>query len=383
MILPPATLGVLGGGQLGRYFVLAAQQMGYKTCVLDPDPLSPAGAVANEHIIAQYHDQAALQKMASLCAAITTEFENVPADTLQFLARSVPVKPDARCVSQCQNRSKEKSFLTEQGFPCAPYADIATAADIQNAAAQLFPGILKTATQGYDGKGQVTVHSREDAVEKLATFNGAICVLEQKLALEAELSVVVARNTLGDTQFFSAIQNVHYRGILDYSISPAMDIAEPLLQQAQTMAKSLIEKLNYIGTMAVEFFVVNGALLINEIAPRPHNSGHYTLDACFASQFEQQVRALCNLPLADNHFHSAAVMVNILGDLWFTNNAAEAQEPAWQLLLAIPNLHLHLYGKHEAKRGRKMGHFTVLRKTPEEAFSAAMLARAAMGIRHD
>ena len=387
-ILPPATLGMLGGGQLGRFFVLAAHEMGYKVWVLDPDPNSPAGVAADRHITAAFDDYAALDEFAAGVAAVTTEFENVPADTLEYLSKFVPVRPSADAVAVCQNRVAEKTFLATNGIPHASFAAINTEADIENANAVLFPGILKVARFGYDGKGQARVASREEAIAAFRSFHNEPCVLEQMLKLDYEVSVVLARDEDGHVKCFPTAENAHARGILDVSIAPARTSACQR-DTAEELAERIAEKLGYIGTMAVEFFVSRGELYVNEMAPRPHNSGHYTIDACVTDQFAQQVRALVGLPLGDARAHSAAVMVNLLGDIWYDpsqpgpDSHGHYREPDWSKLLEIPNLKLHLYGKHHARPGRKMGHFTVLDADPAKALATAMAARAAIGIRDE
>ena len=358
-ILPPATLGLLGGGQLGRFFVGAAHELGYRVIVLDPDPHSPAGKIADEHIVAAYEDKAALERLTQSCAAITTEFENVPADALAYLAKFIPVRPSAEAVAICQNRSAEKRFLKRHGFPHAPYADIAQASDLDAVNADLLPGILKAARFGYDGKGQARVANLTEARLAFAQFKGEPCVLESLMPLDCELSVVLARDAGGAVQCFPVAQNQHRHGILDITSVPA-GVSAALQARAREIAEGIAQKMDYVGSMAVEFFVVAGELFVNEMAPRPHNSGHYTIDACITNQYEQQVRALCNLPLGDASAHSAAVMMNLLGDLWYSQDAQHSHEPDWHKLLSVPNLKLHLYGKHHARAGRKMGHFTVI-----------------------
>lgn len=379
LILPPATLGMLGGGQLGRFFVVAAHEMGYKVAVLDPDLNSPAGAIADQHIVAAYDDQNALDVLSQTCAAVTTEFENVPADTLAYLAKFVPVRPDASCVSIAQNRIDEKNFLRNNHIPHAPFAEIHSEADIANASADLFPGILKVVRFGYDGKGQARVKNAEEAKAAFASFKGETCVLEKMLALDYEISVVLARGADGKVACFPPAENLHTNGILDVSAVPATG-SEALIGQAEILAAQIAEKMHYIGVLGVEFFVVGGELFANEMAPRPHNSGHYTIDACITNQFEQQVRALCGLPLGDARAHSAAVMVNLLGDLWYQQDKHHSKEPEWNELFDVPNLKLHLYGKQEARAGRKMGHFTVIGSNPAEVRAAALSARSAIGI---
>ena len=354
-IMPGAMLGVLGGGQLGRMFVQAAQQMGYPVTVLDPDSGSPAGRVADDFICAGYADQAALEKLGSQCAAITTEFENIPANSLRKLAKSCVVSPDAYSVSVAQNRIAEKQFLGINGFAVAPFAVIQQANDFADQdAAELLPGILKVSQFGYDGKGQIKVSSGAELLAAYEQLNHAVCVLEKFMPLKSEISVVVARGSDGEMQTFPVAENQHVNGILDVSIVPAR-ISPQLALQAQDIAGQVVKKLNYQGVLCVEFFVLHDdTLLINEIAPRPHNSGHYSINACVTSQFEQQVRTLCGLPLGATTQHSAAVMINLLGDVW------RSGEPDWNVVLQNPSAKLHLYGKTEARPGRKMGHFTVL-----------------------
>ena len=382
MILPPATLGMLGGGQLGRFFVMAAHEMGYKVVVLDPDANSPAGKIADRHLQAAYDDQDALNVMAETCAAVTTEFENVPADTLSYLAKFVPVRPGAEAVAVCQQRMQEKGFLKANGFPHAPYAEIHSEADVKGVDTALFPGILKVARFGYDGKGQARVANRDEALAAFQQFKGEPCVLEAMLSLDYEVSVVLARSASGEVKYFPVAENQHTRGILDVSIVPAR-ASSCTLGDAQEIAATVAAKMDYVGTLGVEFFVSRGQLFVNEMAPRPHNSGHYTIDTCVTDQFEQQVRALCDLPLGDPAAHSAAVMVNILGDIWFLDDPHHAKEPDWSKLFAVPNLKLHLYGKHHARPGRKMGHFTVIGNDPAQVQQAALAARKAIGIGDD
>lgn len=381
MILPPATLGMLGGGQLGGFFVAAAHELGYQVWVLDPDKNSPAARSADRHFCADYDDFAALDEFAAGCAAITTEFENVPAATLDYLAKFVPVRPSGSAVAICQNRIAEKSFLRDHGLSHGPFAVIRSVEDINNAAPTLFPAILKVARFGYDGKGQATVVNREEAITAFARFKGEACVLEKRLALDYEISVILARDQDGRVCCFPTGENQHTRGILDVSIVPART-SDNLRREAEVLAARIAEKLDYIGTMGVEFFVSGGQLVINEMAPRPHNSGHYTLDACVTNQFEQQVRALCGLPLGEPRAHSVAVMVNLLGDLWFEQRAGgeHYREPDWSTLYAFPDLKLHMYGKHHARPGRKMGHFTVLGSDMSSVLETALAARRAIGI---
>jgi 5-(carboxyamino)imidazole ribonucleotide synthase len=370
----PATLGLLGGGQLGLFFVQAAQKMGYRVQVLDPDPTSPAGRIADRHLVAAYDDRAALDALATDCAAITTEFENVPAPTLAYLAGSVRVRPSAAAVAVCQDRIAEKTFLRDHRLPHGPFAVIRTEKDLNAAPRALFPGVLKVARFGYDGKGQFRVASREEARVALQTLGGKACVLEALLPLDCEVSVVMARDASGATSCFPVVENSHRHGILDVSIVPAR-ISPALAESARACALRIAAALEFIGTLGVEFFISRSALYVNEMAPRPHNSGHYTLDATDISQYEQQVRALCGLPLGDPVLLRPAVMVNLLGDLWTDG------EPKWSLLTESPDFRLHLYRKHEARPGRKMGHFTVLGSNLPDVLTAALEARSAIGIR--
>ncbi len=371
---PPAMLGMLGGGQLGRFFVTAAHEMGYQVTVLDPDKNSPAGKIADVHLCAAYDDAIALQSIAETCAAVTTEFENVPAATLEKLAESTIVRPSSACVAIAQNRVLEKNFIKQAGLPVAPFAVIHTAADLPNDDSALYPAILKVARFGYDGKGQARVKNKIEAEKAFADFKQEICVLEQMLPLDLEVSVVLARDAQGNIAAFPTVENTHLNGILDISIAPAR-CSEVIKANAQELAKKLANELDYVGVLGVEFFVVGTQLLVNEIAPRPHNSGHYTIDACITNQFEQQVRVMTGLALGDPSLHSNAVMVNILGDSWL-NNA----EPAWDKALAHSNLKLHLYSKEEPRKARKMGHFTAIGQDKHAVLNTALIARSELNI---
>jgi len=355
MILPGATIGMLGGGQLGRMFVMAAHSLGYHVIVLDPDPDSPAGRIADEHIHASYSDRWAIEQLQNNCAAVTTEFENIPAETLKRLEKEILVRPSSRAVEVAQNRIVEKTFLADNGFQTADFFPIYNSEDIEFAMQQLGgTAILKVATFGYDGKGQAIVNNTEEAITAFEDMGKVACVLEQKVDLQGEVSVVLARSFDGQVQCYPIGENHHVNGILEYTVVPS-NLSEQIQQQALADAKQFADKLDYCGVMAVEFFFTkNKQLLINEVAPRPHNSGHYTIDGCPTSQFEQQVRMLCGLPAGSVKLHSPVVMFNILGDVW------ENGEPDWNSLLSNPNVKLHLYGKREARVGRKMGHFTCL-----------------------
>ena len=370
-------LGCLGGGQLGRMFVHAAQAMGYKVLVLDPDANGPAAQAADDTIVASYDDATAIAEFAKRVAAVTTEFENVPATTLDALAASVPTRPAAAAVRIAQDRRKEKSFFREHGFPVGEFAAIERSEDIANASAALFPGILKTATLGYDGKGQSRVASREEALAAWRSMKEAPCVLEALIPFELEICVLVARAADGDVRVWPVQENQHVNGILDLTIVPAR-IDAALLAKAQSLAGQLVNALGYVGVLCVEMFVTKSGLLLNEIAPRPHNSGHYTIEACVTSQFEQQVRVLAGAPLGDASLVRPAVMVNVLGDVWF--DALMPMQPAWSELLALAGTHLHLYGKGEPRRARKMGHVTCTAATLDGALATAMAVKRILRI---
>ena len=361
MILPGATVGVLGGGQLGRMFTLQARTMGYQVVVLDPDPRSPAGAVADRHIRAPYDDEPALAELSASCAAVTTEFENVPAATLERLARSSLVRPPVEAVATTQDRIAEKSFLQSHGFATAPFPRGAEPRASSWPRWPRSPAPPCSRPAGWDmmARARRLVESEEDAVRAFERFGGVPCVLEARLDLECELSVIVARGADGDVATFPVAENRHRDGILETSVVPAR-ISDALAQQARELATRVAEEMAYVGVLGVELFVVNsGQLMVNEMAPRPHNSGHYTMDACSADQFEQQLRTLCGLPLAQPWLLSPVAMVNLLGDLW------SGGEPRWDEALKRPGVRLHLYGKSEARPGRKMGHLNCLAADPD------------------
>jgi 5-(carboxyamino)imidazole ribonucleotide synthase len=380
MIPPGSWLGLLGGGQLGRMFCMAAQSLGYRVAVLDPGADGPAASVADRHIHADYLDPAGLARLAALAKAATTEFENVPASALEFLARSARVCPGADAVSIAQDRIREKAFIAGRGFAVAPHAILASPADARSVDAALLPGIVKSARMGYDGKGQVRVSTVDDVVAAFEKLGRVPAVLERFVDLACEVSVVVARGDGGAATTWPVAENRHRDGILDVSIVPAR-IDAALAERARAVAHAIADALDYRGVLCVEMFVArDGALLVNEIAPRPHNSGHYTIDACVTSQFEQQARVLAGLPLGDTRQYAPAVMVNLLGDLWFDGASAAAREPAWSLVLAHPLAKLHLYGKHEPRRGRKMGHVTCLGATIADALATARAVKLALGL---
>ncbi|MCC8394085.1 5-(carboxyamino)imidazole ribonucleotide synthase [Paraburkholderia sp. MMS20-SJTR3] len=376
-ILPGAWLGMVGGGQLGRMFCFAAQAMGYRVAVLDPDETSPAGAVADRHLRAAYTDEAALTELARLCAAVSTEFENVPAASLDFLAKTTFVSPAGRCVAVAQDRIAEKRFIAASGVTVAPHVVIessdALAALGDGELEAVLPGILKTARMGYDGKGQIRVRNADEVREAHASLGGVPCVLEKRLPLKFEVSALIARGSSGASVVYPLAQNTHRDGVLSHTIVPAPDATPALVQQAQQAALQIADKLGYVGVLCVEFFILeDGSLVANEMAPRPHNSGHYTVDACATSQFEQQVRAMTGMPLGDARQHSPAVMLNILGDVWFPGGPKGAPvTPPWHEVAAMRAARLHLYGKEEARCGRKMGHVNFTAPTLEEARTAA------------
>ena len=376
-LLPGATLGVMGGGQLGRMFVQAAQAMGYFTAVLDPDPTSPAGMVAHYHVERDYLDEQGLAQLMQRCDAITTEFENVPAAALLTLGAHRPTAPAADAVQVCQDRALEKAQFLRCGVPCAPHALIETAEHLSAVSAELLPGILKTARLGYDGKGQVLVADAASLREAWHALGGVACVLEKRLPLLRELSVIIARDAMDRVVHLPVQQNLHIGGILAVTQVPAPDVSAALAQQAIDASCRVASSMGYVGVLCVEFFVLqDGSLVANEMAPRPHNSGHYSIDACDVSQFDLQVRALAGMPLVAPRQHSAAVMLNLLGDLWFVRGD-EPRAPDWAAVLALPGVHLHLYGKASARRGRKMGHLTV---TAADAAQAMGVARQVAGL---
>ncbi len=376
----PATLGVMGGGQLGRMFVHAAQRMGYLVAVLDPDVLSPAGKVANYHVQTDYLDQDGLAQLMQRCAAITTEFENVPAPALLTLGAHRPVAPSANAVAVAQDRRAEKAHFTKLGVPCAPYAVVETQADVAKVTPELLPGILKTATLGYDGKGQVRVHNAAELAAAWTQLKEAPCVLEKLLPLAAECSVIVARGADSDMVSLPVQRNVHRGGILAFTEVYEGNMPIAGVNAALEATKTIANGMNYVGVLCVECFVLaDGSLVANEMAPRPHNSGHYSMDACDVSQFELQVRTLAGLPLVQPRQHSAAIMVNVMGDLWF-QKGDQAVSPAWGELLALPGVHLHLYGKTSARRGRKMGHINITAPGIEAARATTQRVCELLGI---
>ncbi|HEU5358706.1 MAG TPA: 5-(carboxyamino)imidazole ribonucleotide synthase [Gemmatimonadales bacterium] len=354
MILPGATLGMLGGGQLGRMFTLTAREMGYKVLVLDPDPDSPAGRVADLHLQRPYQDPGAIERMIQHCSAVTTEFENVPAEVLETLAVRLPVRPGAKAVAAAQDRLTEKAFLQRNGFATVGFYPLLSRADVEFGTNSVpGPWILKTARLGYDGKGQARVATPAEAQAAFDAHGGVPCILEQRVPLDLEVSVVLARGEDGRIAVFPPGENVHHHGILETTTVPAR-LPGQYASHAAEIASAVAEALEYVGVLGVEMFLSGGQLLVNELAPRPHNSGHWTQDAAASSQFEQQVRALCGLPLGDPRVLTPVTMINILGDVW------EGGEPDWGAALADAGVKLHLYGKTQPRPGRKMGHLNVL-----------------------
>jgi 5-(carboxyamino)imidazole ribonucleotide synthase len=384
----PATLGVMGGGQLGRMFVHAAQRLGYFTAVLDPDPQSPAGLVSHHHIQTGYSDAAGLAQLVDVSDAITTEFENVPADALQKLAATRPVAPGAAGVAIAQNRIEEKSHFTAcadvSGVTCAPYAVIETGADLKAVPPALLPGILKTARMGYDGKGQVRVKNADELAAAWADLKQVPCVLEKLMPLKDELSVIVARGWDGAMVGFAPQRNVHVDGILAVTHAYESNLPAALASGAEAATRSIASHIGYVGVLCVEFFVIDdgsehGGLVVNEMAPRPHNSGHYTMDACDVSQFDLQVHAMAALPLPEPRQHSPSIMLNLLGDIWF-DAQGQSRTPDWPAVLALPGAHLHLYGKLDARRGRKMGHLNITGATLADVKATARKAADLLGL---
>ncbi len=376
-ILPGATLGMMGGGQLGRMFTHAATAMGYRVIVLDPNADSPAGEVAHLHLRADYDDEHALDTMAERCAVVTTEFENAPAEALAYLEDKCCVRPGARAVKIAQNRIGEKQYAQSLDIAAVPFHGVQTRHDVRRAFDNLTtPLIVKTARLGYDGKGQVAVHTLEEGLDAWHSLHGVECVFEHQIELAAEISVLLARSVSGETCCFPIAQNVHENGILFTSTVPA-SVDEKLQRRAASQARKIADGLAYCGMLAVEFFIdPEGNLFFNEMAPRTHNSGHFTIDACHTSQFEQQVRAICGLPLGNPDAYSAVTMVNLLGDLW------RHRAPDWLKVMRDQNVKFHLYGKKEARPKRKMGHFCSLASIGEDTLDKARRLHAMLSDEH-
>lgn len=370
-LLPGATVGVLGSGQLGRMLVLAARRMGYAAHVFSPEADSPAGRLANREWTAAYEDLDAARAFAGAVDVVTLEFENIPAETVEEISSVTPVRPGSRALGICQNRLREKEFLRGAGFPVAPFRSVPDRASLGPALEDVgVPAVLKTAGFGYDGKGQTRISAAEDADGAWETL-GEEAVLEAWVDFEAELSVVAARGPDGSFAHYGAVRNTHDRHILDLTVAPA-GVPPEVEKEAVRITSGIFEELGVIGTACVELFLTGDGLLVNEIAPRPHNSGHWTIEGAACSQFEQQLRAVCGLPLGSTHRPEPAAMANLLGDLW------EEGEPDWPAALAVPGATLHLYGKKQPRPGRKMGHVTARAATADQAAQRALEARKAL-----
>ena len=369
-ILPGSAVGVLGSGQLGRMFAIAARQMGYRVHTFSPDSDTPTGQVADVEVKAAYEDLDAVRTFARGVKVVTFEFENVPAATAAAAAERALVRPDGNVLHTTQQRLREKTFLERHGFPVTPFRAVRTEQDLRAAVRELgLPAVLKTASFGYDGKGQAKLTAVADVDAAAARLGGREHVYEAFVDFEREVSVVAARGLDGSFSHWGVIDNTHRNHILDLSVAPA-EVTEAVRREAATITRGILEQLSVVGVLCVEFFLTRaGKLLVNELAPRPHNSGHLTIDAADSSQFEQQLRAVCGLPLGSTRLHTPAAMANLLGDLW------AAGEPNWAAAVAVPGVKLHLYGKAEARRGRKMGHLTALADTPDAAARAALRAR--------
>jgi 5-(carboxyamino)imidazole ribonucleotide synthase len=375
ILLPGATLGVLGGGQLGRMFTQAAKRMGYAVHIFAPEADAPAKQIADTATTAPYEDEAALRAFAQVVDGVTLEFENIPAQSLAVLDQWVPVFPQQHVLSVSQHRLREKTYLKDAGFPVTPFYPVQTEADLPEGLARLgTPAVLKTAGYGYDGKGQAKVTSLGDAQAAFASLDHQPAILEQWVAYQCEFSVIVARNVHGELTSYDVFENQHRHHILDVTFSPALTLSPDQAAEAQGIARAVCEALNVVGVLCIEFFLTeSGAILINELAPRPHNSGHLTIEGAVTSQFEQQVRAICGLPLGSTErVAPAAAMANLLGDGW------AAGEPRWVEMLRDPAIKLHLYGKSTPRAGRKMGHLTVLADTPQAAADRVRAARAVL-----
>jgi 5-(carboxyamino)imidazole ribonucleotide synthase len=372
-VFPGATIGVLGSGQLGRMFAIAARQMGYRVHTFSPESDTPTGQIADKEWTASYNESKLLEAFAKRVSAVTFEFENVPYDSVKVVAKHTLVRPHGQVLHVTQHRLREKTFLSKNGFPVTPFSRVRSQMELKAALRKIgLPSVLKTSGFGYDGKGQKKVKTMEQALETYATFNGAEAILESFVDFDCELSVIVARGVDGSCKNFGVMENVHQNHILDVTLSPGR-ISSKIQKVAIGLAEDILKELNVVGVMCVEMFLTKkGQILVNELAPRPHNSGHLTIDAFSTSQFEQQVRAVCGLPLGSTDQLKSAAMVNLLGDIW------EKGEPRWDQALRNPDVTLHLYGKLEPRPGRKMGHLTALGNTVEAARKAAQAARAAL-----
>jgi 5-(carboxyamino)imidazole ribonucleotide synthase len=372
-VLPGATVGVLGSGQLGRMFAIAARRMGYRVHTFSPDSDTPTGQVADREFEHAYRHLDAVREFARGVSVVTFEFENVPAEAVEAAAGLAPVRPSGSVLYTTQNRLREKTFLSRNGFPVTPFRHVTSNESLASALAEIgYPAVLKTAGFGYDGKGQTLITSESSIAQAVAALGGHEGVLEAFVDFEREVSVVAARGCAGEFAHYGVVENTHRRHILDLSVAPA-DVSVETAREAVEMARAVLEALDVVGVMCVEFFLTRaGRLLVNELAPRPHNSGHFTFDASVTSQFEQQLRAVCGLPLGSTELLRPAAMANLLGDLW------QAGEPDWRAALSLPDVKLHLYGKTDPRAGRKMGHLTALAATAEEAARSALAARRAL-----
>jgi 5-(carboxyamino)imidazole ribonucleotide synthase len=359
MISPPAWIGILGGGQLGMMLATVAKQFGYQVAILEPDLNCPAARVADKQICTNYDDKDGLRRLAELCAVVTTEFENVPAVAIEQIAQTTPVYPSSAAIKIAQNRIQEKKFFQSIGLKTADFASIKSLEDCRTVKNNLFPAILKTTTLGYDGKGQVTVENQTELTQAYQKLGAVECILEKKVKLAKEVSIIVARNCHG-VQSFPLIENQHRNGILDVSYIPAQ-VTQELIQEASAAAVNLVNSLDYVGLLTIEFFITQDQeLLVNEIAPRPHNSGHITIESAITSQYEQQLRAICGLPLGSTELKQAGAMLNLLGDVWLDSKIDANQI----LLTSYPEAKFHWYGKSTAKPGRKMGHISLTDSDP-------------------
>ncbi len=372
-ILPGATIGVLGSGQLGRMLAIAARRMGYHIHTFSPEAQTPTGQIADLEVVAAYDDLKAVRTFARRVDVVTFEFENVSAAAAQAAAEYAPVRPDGAVLHTTQHRLREKTFLERAGFPVTPFRAVSSLDDLRQALQSLgTPAVLKTAGFGYDGKGQVKIAAPGEAEAAWQGIGGQEALLEAFVDFEREVSVVAARGVDGSFAHYGVIENAHRNHILDVSLAPPT-LPPALAAEAVEIARGILETLEVVGVLCVEFFLTRaGKLLVNELAPRPHNSGHLTVDACVTSQFEQQLRAVCGLPLGATELLRPAAMANLLGDLW------QAGEPDWAAVCAFPTVKLHLYGKQQARPGRKMGHLTALAGSAAEAAQMARAARAAL-----
>ena len=373
IVLPGSALGVLGGGQLGRMFALAARRMGYRVHTFSPDEDSPTGQVADVEVTASYDDLEALRAFAGQVAVVTFEFENIPIEALDAIEEHAPIRPSANALHTAQQRAREKMFLADRGFPTAPFAQASTLDELWEAVTRVgTPAVIKTAAYGYDGKGQHKVTTPADVEHIWSAIGHQEAVVEKYISLQSEISVIVARAIDGQIAVYQPFENRHRNHILDLTTTPAA-IPRPIAERALDIARELAEQLQYVGVLCVEYFLdTSGELMVNEIAPRPHNSGHLTIDACVTSQFEQQVRAVCGLPLGSTELMRPAAMANLLGELWTDG------EPNWAAACRVPDVTLHLYGKDDARAGRKMGHLTATGRTVEEAQEKVIEARDAL-----